>query len=99
MKRARMLGIAIALCGILLLKGCSSGLTLEQYEYLYVGMSHHDAMEIIGSHATRTAEVGSGEFHTVSYSVEGSGSRNANAIVVFQGDPLELKSKAQSGLR
>jgi len=99
MKKMKILGISIILCGILLLKGCSSGLTLEQYNSLYEGMSYSDAMEIIGSYATRTAEVGSGDFHTVSYSVEGSGSRGANAIVTFQGDPLELTSKAQSGLR
>ena len=77
----------------------SSGLTLEQYNSLYTGMSHSDAMAIMRPYATRTAELGEGEFRTVTYTVEGSGSRGANAIITFQGRPLTLVSRAQAGLR
>jgi len=100
MKRLRILGIsAMVSCGLMLLASCNSGLTLEEYNALYEGMSHSAAMEIIGPHATRTADIGSGDLHTVSYTVTGSGRGGANAIVTFQGDPLELTSKAQQGLR
>ena len=85
---------------VLPLMACgSSGLTLEQYNSLYTGMSHRDAMAIIRPHATRSAELGEGDFHTVTYTVEGSGSRGANAIITFQGSPLTLVSRAQAGLR
>ena len=76
----------------------SRGVTLAEYERLYVGMSYEDAMEIIGNHATRTSEVGEGQFHTVLYSFTGRGSVGANGIVTFQGSPLVIQSLTQVGL-
>lgn|GEM_PF-1922017 len=98
--RTKIVVLILALCAAFALVGCGgSGLTLADYDRLYTGMSHSDAMEIMGSYASRSAETGSGEFLTVIYSVEGSGSTGANASVTFQGSPLTLQSKAQMGLR
>jgi len=90
--------ITVALFAFLLVGCGGSGLTLEEYNGLEIGMSHSDVMAIVGDNATRTSELGEGMFHTVAYTVEGSGSIGANAILTFQGEPLLLSSKAQFGL-
>lgn len=80
--------------------GSSRGITLAQYNRLEIGMSHSEAMNIVRPHATRSSELGTGTiFHTVTYTVEGSGSTGANAILQFQGNPLRLTTKTQVGLR
>ena len=101
MYKKGMIFLALTLCLLFLLTGCGgSGLTLEDYNRLEIGMSHSAAMRIVGSdNATRASESGTGQFHTVLYTVQGSGSVGANAILTFQGSPLTLQSKAQAGLR
>jgi len=88
--------IAILLCSLLAFTSCGNrGLTLSDYNRLYIGMSHPDAMDIVGQYATRILDMG----NEVVYSVEGSGGEDSFAILVFHGSPLRLTSSSQNELR
>ena len=102
--RKFVLGLSVLMiCSVLLLAGCdgSDKLTLEQYDKIENGMTYAAVIDIIGFEGTLSAETGEKgtEFYTVIYTYEGSGSLGANALFTFQGEPLTLQSKAQTGLR
>jgi len=92
--------ISLILCAAILLSGCvpARGISLSDYESLRIGMSHSRAMEIVGDYATRTSEMGTGQFRVIMYSVRGSGF-GAVAFLTFSGSPLALFSKSQANLR
>lgn len=80
----------------------SSGkITLEKYNQIENGMTYDEVKEIIGSEGTLSVESGEKgtNLYTVIYTYEGVGQAGANASFTFQGENIELKSKAQAGLK
>lgn len=76
-------------------------LTLEKYNQIETGMTYDEVKNIIGSDGTIAAESGEKgtELYTIIYTWEGVGQIGANGIFTFQGENVELDSKAQTGLK
>ena len=92
--------VILLIATTLLLTACNndpSKITLSEFNSLKEGISYREAVNIIGGSGTLISEAGSGEFKTIMYVWEGSGSTGANANAMFQND--KLITKAQFGLK
>ena len=104
-----MVVLALA-CSMFMFVGCgdsedtSGKLTMAKYEQIETGMTYDQVREIIGSDGELSVESGEKgtEYYTVVYTWKesnASGSIGANASFTFQGENVELKTKAQAGLK
>jgi hypothetical protein len=69
-----------------------SGITLDQYNRLYTGMSYSEAVSVMGSPGVEGSRNEVGGYVTVGYTWENPD--GSNVIVIFQNDQLAQKSQA-----
>lgn len=79
--------------------GGGAKMSLSEFNQISNGMTYSQVTSIVGGEGNLQSEMGDPgtAFHTVSYGYDGEGSMGANAILMFQGGKLEMKS--QAGLR
>jgi hypothetical protein len=79
--------------------GSGAKMSLAEFHQISNGMTYSQVSSIVGGKGNLQSEAGQPgtQFYTVSYGYDGEGSLGANAILMFQGGVLEMKS--QFGLK
>jgi hypothetical protein len=79
--------------------GGGAKVSLAEFNKISNGMTYSQVTSILGGEGNLQSEVGDAgtQFHTVSYGYDGEGSMGANAILMFQGGKLNMKT--QFGLK
>jgi len=79
--------------------GAGETITLSEFNQISNGMTYAQVSSIVGGEGNLQSELGEvgTQFHTVGYGYDGEGSMGANAILMFQGGKLSMKS--QHGLK